>query len=467
MAAFHPSIWLIRNTDPATAPDRSRAGVRRWVRKTIKEALRPLNIEVVRSSAEKRKRRRSIGRVLSGIEQGAGLAERSANAWAAIVGHDRLAKASVQAWREAEPLSWISPRELEDLVTYAIAAPGVIVGRALWRHAADTLNLETYPCVVRLSWQGLRPYLDNPVLLSAIGGASTIDGLLGATFAGNLESVLDEHLWIRSASLEGVDALAKDLQSSLRLITGGFSFHALGNSERLRLRCHAAMPFGEAEAAPSPRAGTPAPEIEEDVGAVRPDEIRHSFNSPFWPHVLATTSVGQEGLDFHTWCSRVLHWDLPSNPLDLEQREGRIQRYGGLSIRRRLGSVLEEDVFADHAAAASPWRRLASIAEAQLAEKGGLSPWWILPEARVTRQIFERPFGRDIHRYKVLREQRFLYRLALGQPNQEDLLEILAKSEPELLAVLQELTLDLCPLRVAQNVNKHCRLTPQILPLTH
>jgi hypothetical protein len=28
----------------------------------------------------------------------------------------------------------------------------------------------------------------------------------------------------------------------------------------------------------------------------------------------------------------------------------------------------------------------------------------------------ERPFGRDVHRYQVLREQRFLYRLALGQP---------------------------------------------------
>ncbi|UIK06213.1 helicase-related protein [Neorhizobium galegae] len=450
MAAFHPSIWLIRNTDPATAPDLSGAGVRRWVRKTLKEALRALRIDVVRSSVKKRKRRRSIGRVLSGIEQRAGLTERSANAWAVVVEHDRMAKTSVQAWREAEPVNWISPRELEDLVTYAIAAPGVIVGRALWRHAADTLNIDTYPCVVRLSWQGLRPYLDNPILLSAIGGASAVDGILAATFAGNLESVLDEHLWIRSSSQEGVEALAKDLQSSLRLVTGGFSFHALGESERLRLRCHAAMPFGDAEAAPPLKAGAPAPEIEEDLGPVRPDEIRQSFNSPFWPYILATTSVGQEGLDFHTWCSRVVHWDLPSNPLDLEQREGRIQRYGGLSIRRRLGSVMRDDVFADCKAAASPWRRLASIAEARLAEKGGLSPWWILPEARVTREVFDRPFGRDVHRYQVLREQRFLYRLALGQPNQEDLLEILAKSDPEVLPVLQELTLDLCPFRLAQ-----------------
>ena len=450
MAAFHPSIWLIRNTDPATAVERSRAGVRRWVRKQIRTALRDLEIGVDRSTAEKRRRRRSIGRILSGIEQSAGLSDQSADAWAEVVGSDRLATLSVQGWREAEPLDWVSPREVEDLVTYAIGAPGVILGRALHRHAADALDVSAWPFLVRVSWQGLRPYLDNPVLLAAIGGDSAVDGLLAATFAGNLESVLDEHLWIRSSSKTGVMELAKDLQSSLRLITGGFSFHALGSKDRLRLRCHAAMPFGDAEAAPPRRPGAPAPEIEDDPGPVRPDEIRQSFNSPFWPHVLATTSVGQEGLDFHTWCSRVLHWDLPSNPLDLEQREGRVQRYGGLSVRRALGRGLKaatlEAAGADDAR--SPWRRLASIAEARLAGNGGLSPWWILPKARVTRQVLERPFGRDSQRYKVLREQRFIYRLALGQPNQEDFLEVLTRSDPELLAVLQGLTLDLSPYRL-------------------
>ena len=40
-------------------------------------------------------------------------------------------------------------------------------------------------------------------------------------------------------------------------------------------------------------------------------EIRAAFNSPFWPFVLATTSVGQEGIDFHWWCHSVVHWNLP------------------------------------------------------------------------------------------------------------------------------------------------------------
>ena len=62
---------------------------------------------------------------------------------------------------------------------------------------------------------------------------------------------------------------------------------------------------------------------------------REAFNSPFWPFVLATTSTGQEGLDFHLYCRDIVHWNLPSNPVDLEQREGRINRYDGLSIRPR------------------------------------------------------------------------------------------------------------------------------------
>src|SRR5699024_11013379 len=38
------------------------------------------------------------------------------------------------------------------------------------------------------------------------------------------------------------------------------------------------------------------------------------FNSPFWPFVLASTSVGQEGLDFHTYSHAVVHWNLPPTP---------------------------------------------------------------------------------------------------------------------------------------------------------
>ena len=46
-------------------------------------------------------------------------------------------------------------------------------------------------------------------------------------------------------------------------------------------------------------------QIDEGAGAVRADDVRGAFNSPFWPFVLCSTSVGQEGLDFHLYCQRL------------------------------------------------------------------------------------------------------------------------------------------------------------------
>src|SRR5699024_10129488 len=66
-----------------------------------------------------------------------------------------------------------------------------------------------------------------------------------------------------------------------------------------------------------------------DEASEREATVREGFNSPFWPFVLASTSVGQEGLDFHTYSHAVVHWNLPSNPVDLEQREGRVHRFKG------------------------------------------------------------------------------------------------------------------------------------------
>ena len=68
-------------------------------------------------------------------------------------------------------------------------------------------------------------------------------------------------------------------------------------------------------------------------------EVRAAFNSPFWPFVLATTSVGQEGVDFHWWCHSIVHWNLPGNPVDFEQREGRVDRYKGHAIRKNVADA--------------------------------------------------------------------------------------------------------------------------------
>jgi superfamily II DNA or RNA helicase len=53
------------------------------------------------------------------------------------------------------------------------------------------------------------------------------------------------------------------------------------------------------------------------------------FNSPFYPNVLASTSVLQEGVDLHLQCSKVHHYGIAWTPGDNEQRVGRVDRLFG------------------------------------------------------------------------------------------------------------------------------------------
>ncbi len=439
MAAFHPSPWLIRNTDPLVKAGTTLSAVRKEVRRQILAAL-PKGI-IKRNTVRARRRHRSIARTLAAIEQMAGVAQQSAAGWRSAIGDDRAAQSAIHEWRQEQRIDRLSPIELSDLVDYAIGAPGVALGRALLRHDPTILEPERYSLLVQLSWQGLRTYFDNPVILSSLPGQSAVGQVMRAVVDGGFESVLDEHFWLRAQNLhEGATGLAEDLQSSLGLRAGGFSFHGIGGRKhKIPVRCHVAVPFGDAETQPVVRvAGGIA-----NATPIRPDEVRRSFNTPFWPHVLATTSVGQEGLDFHPWCSQVVHWDLSSNPLDLEQREGRIQRYAGLTIRRRLSDLLRDEVLSDPSITeGSPWRCVQRHAE-RLVDESGLCPWWVLDGAEISRRVFERPFGKDVTRFAQLREQRMIYRLALGQPNQEDFIEMLSRGGEAIRSILQTLTLDL------------------------
>jgi hypothetical protein len=105
-------------------------------------------------------------------------------------------------------------------------------------------------------------------------------------------------------------------------------------------------------------------------------------------HSPATTSLGQEGLAFHVWCRHLLHWDLSHSPLDLEQREGRIQRFGGLSTRTVLAKQLRAAVLADNTVRKSPWQTPAEMAEtASMSDSSGLSPWWGCDSEAIERHI--------------------------------------------------------------------------------
>jgi hypothetical protein len=323
----------------------------------------------------------------------------------------------------------VTSAEIEALADYALSAPGVVLGRALYRHWHEAIAHEGYDLTLAAAWRGLRTYLDQRWFFAALRSDSDNtypDAIRQAVVDGNLESVLDEHLWIvsRIRSLQG-RALARELWDSLTLRTSIINLYPVGSKEAgdvFSLRCHVALPFTQSQA----RVRSD-PTIETGGASYRPDDLRRSFNSPFWPYVLATTSVGQEGLDFHVWCKRVIHWDLCSNPVDLEQREGRIQRYGGLATRQAIAAQLGGEALGKAHPGVSPWHCLGQLAERELGDDSGLKPWWVCDGAEIERCVFDVPLSEQAQRLQWVQEQRLLYRLVLGQPNQEDLVEVLSR----------------------------------------
>ena len=144
---------------------------------------------------------------------------------------------------------------------------------------------------------------------------------------------------------------------------------------------------------------------------------------------MATTSVGQEGLDFHLWCHAVFHWNLPSNPVDFEQREGRVHRYKGHVIRKSVASSLGLKALQDAAADTDPWEQLFALARSGRAQgQTDLVPFWVFNgkgEHKIRRYLPALPLSRERAAAVRLRASLGVYRLVFGQPRQEDLLAFL------------------------------------------
>jgi hypothetical protein len=188
----------------------------------------------------------------------------------------------------------------------------------------------------------------------------------------------------------------------------------------------------------------------DDGGESRRSHVRTAFNSPFWPFVLATTSVGQEGLDFHLYCHAVVHWNLPANPVDLEQREGRIHRYKGHAVRRNLAQDLGREIL--QASPPAPWSRLFDAGTMRRHDGGSdIVPLWVYTNgsARIERIVPVLPLSRDRSRLEALTRSLVAYRLAFGQPRQEELVAYLRTrfTDDEIDDLKAELHIDLSPPR--------------------
>lgn len=178
--------------------------------------------------------------------------------------------------------------------------------------------------------------------------------------------------------------------------------------------------------------------------------LQQAFNSPFRPFVLATTSVGQEGLDFHWYTRKIVHWNLPSNPVDMEQREGRINRYKCLAIRRNIAKFFGNEIFSWDGMfeeADKQWRKESSTDYSEMVS------YWCLPREIIREhgeklEYIERlvplyPMSIDELRYKRLIDVLSLYRLTMGEPRQEELLQLLEGKVTK--EQMQQLLFDLSP----------------------
>jgi hypothetical protein len=328
-------------------------------------------------------------------------------------------------------------------------SPGNIAWRGLGRlvHSHATVSPAGHWCAAAVLANGLRSLFRRPevvLLLEKLRDERQPywEAVLRYCAWGNLQAVLDEYLH-HLAEAEGRSAFENDEQliEFAKTAAGAAAlrrspyqaFNPLAPDEPIRFRSRFALRYGGAS---------------QDEESLRQPDIRGAFNSPFWPFVLASTSMGQEGIDFHWWCHSVMHWNTPANPVDFEQREGRVDRYGGHAVRRNIAHRHGPEIL--RSPDPDPWRAAYQIASDETATYGEFAPHWVYQgPACIERHVAPYPLSVDLTRLSRIKEDLALYRLTFGQPRQEDMLELLrhrgVANQP---GTVQELGLNLAPMTV-------------------
>ncbi len=329
------------------------------------------------------------------------------------------------------------PADLTDvLCDLALAGPGVCALRALHRITpelkASDENLLSAAARVASGFRSLFNMPETTAMLKDTGKGKVPYWRLTLRYGidGNIQSVLDEYVHVLRESLglsehspeEQVAGIAECIQSVLSLRTARIRIDEIKASDDgftvggFNTRCRFALRFGDIR--------------DDNQPLVRAESVRDAFNSPFRPFILASTSIGQEGLDFHTWCHAVVHWNLPSNPVDLEQREGRVHRYKGHAVRKNIAERYGLTDLSKVHERGDPWQSLFNIASEDKAnEHSDIFPYWVFDgPAQVERRIPLLPYSKEVGKFSRLKQGLAFYRLVFGQPRQEDLLSSLRQN---------------------------------------
>jgi hypothetical protein len=348
----------------------------------------------------------------------------------------------VQGWEDYTAKPMVTNNTISALAKIAIASPSVCLLRALETlHGKIVRPSEEWRALLEHCIHDIRNYLNRAANQQAIVTSfprGSYHTRVEAYFtAGNYQALLDEYLAL--CDVGSARGPVRDSMEILRTVmagsAGSVTVPGSARGKRLHVTTDIAVAFGEVNDASSSR-----------------ESARVGFNSPFWPMVLATTSIGQEGLDFHLYCKDVYHWNLPNNPVAFEQREGRINRFNALMVRKNLvANQPLPDVRQDE----HLWVRYFEEAPKYCMPNDrynlGLSPHWIYTPKTATREtafqrhIMDVRHSNDRAQYDLLMADLTNYRLALGQPDQAGFLKKVRDNRYLAAADLRGLTLNLFP----------------------
>lgn len=365
----------------------------------------------------------------------------------------KLGVAVIQGHRQLGPQPGDLPEVLAQL---AVAGPGVTAYRSLRGRASDDA---VRIAAARMGW-GLRGLLGRSDAVLAVrsalprGKSKNAEGYwrqaLSYCVMGGLQGVVDEYVHLllgehgdrRSGGQDDVEQIATGFVRTTDLSPlaiaadgrGSRGASSTGDASQRRLTSRFAVAFGASRT--------------ENDASVHPETVRQAFNSPFWPWVLVTTSVGQEGLDFHRYCHNLIHWNIPASPVELEQREGRVLRFLGHAVRKNIAET--HDATGRGTIGPDRWFEMVTEAARVSEDPAGFAPEWHYTRAdgaTVTRTAPVFAYSRDQERLKRIQSARIYYRLVLGQPDPAELVEVLMETIPEEEAEqhVASLALDLAP----------------------
>ena len=359
---------------------------------------------------------------------------------------------------ESRPLGRRPPGLADLLTDIALGSPAILASRCL-KSSTDITDDARRRLAVRIA-DAFWHLFNRPAviaLLRQLAAGTSVGRDEGAYWRlvlrycqeGNLQAVLDEHwhvLWDQESWSEDASAdeiagkCARKLVQVVNPLRARVHARFLrpqdGESveqDAIRVRTVFALRFGHSRT--------------DDGTPISQDAVRAAFNSPFRPFVLTSTSIGQEGLDFHPWCHRLVHWNLPGNPVDLEQREGRVHRYKGHAVRRNVAASHGPDAFLSWRPGDDIWTLIFELADkaARDADASDLRPHWIAPgEHKVQRHVPQLPYTTEVEAFQRLKRQLAAYRVVFGQPRQEELVTLLDRSGLD-ISQFRDWAVDLAP----------------------